>query len=285
MPVSTLTLEPNRVRNEIRGGNNRLRAHVGYLQSRTRIEERPSSSRPLSFQNACVGRMFTENCHPLQPTTAEESAASVRRTFRARLAPGIARLKFDGFCREWGAQFVGQDQNRFTYHIHLPVSFYHRLLGRKPVMSVQFALMRPKCPAEPLTIIDVEVGITGCGRKLRSQLMKALGHIILVSVRSHFHTHPERRVKARIPLGGPISFYPVLPAFRPGDVLDGRCKDISTGGMRFWSSNFPSSSHVGINLPASGDGQPVSLLGRVLRVLPADDGGYEIAVVFPDDLA
>jgi hypothetical protein len=151
-------------------------------------------------------------------------------------------------------------------------------------MTVQFALLHPKCPAEPLTVIDVELGITGCGRRLNSRLLNALGQIILNSIRSHFHTHPERRVQTRIPLGGPIFFYPVLPAFRPGDVLDGRCKDISTGGMRFWSSNFPTASHVGINLPASSNGEPVSLLGRVLRVLPAEDGGFEIAVAFPDDV-
>jgi len=273
MPTATLVHEQDRT--------SELLLRPSRLEGRTMKSERRSS---VSFHNACLRQMLTETNRDFQASAPKECKPALGRTFRARLAPGIARLKFDGFCREWGARFVGQDQNQFTYHIELPVSFYHRLLGRKPTMTVQFALTPPKCPVEPLTIIDVEIGITGCGRKLRTRLLKALGQIIMNSIRSHFHTHPERRVQARLPLGGPIFFYPVLPAFRPGDVLDGRCKDISTGGMRFWSSNFPTSSHVGINLPASGAGEAVSLLGRVLRVLPTGDGGFEIAVAFPDDV-
>jgi hypothetical protein len=254
----------------------------GRPESQTTKTELPPS---VSFHNARLHHLLTETNHNLQRSAPEDCNPTIRRTFRARLVPGIERLKFGSFCREWGARFISQDQNQFTYHIELPVSFYHRLLGRKPIIiTVQFALMRPKSAVEPLTVIDVEVGCTGCDSKSGSRLLNTLGQIILISIPSHFHAHPERRVQARIALGGPICFYPVLPTFRPNDVLDASCKDISVGGMRFWSSNFPASSHVGINLPASGDGEPVSLLGRVLRVLPAGDGGFEISVAFPQDM-
>jgi hypothetical protein len=283
MSVAAPTIEPNSVKDAfIREHTREADAANAHERAAKQYSDAPARA-AISFQNGFLRQMVSKRVFGPRPSSPKCSDGVLAHSFRSHLPAGIARLKFDGFCQDWGARFIRQEGELFTYHIDLPVSFFKRFLGQEPVLVVQFRLLRPKSPAEPLTTVDVKISASGCSPRQAARYLRAVGDEILKSILLHFQMHPDRRLQARMPLERGLKFYPALPAFKPRDIVDGQGMDISTGGMRFWSPNTLSSSHVGIDMPVSVTSGSVSVLGRVLRVLPGKEGGYEVAVAFPEE--
>jgi hypothetical protein len=233
-------------------GHNQFEGEI--TRSRVELPARESevaAQGALSFQNSHLHLLVGQSAFGAQADSPLNSGDLLRHSFRACLPAGVAGLKFGGFCQEWGASLVSQDQELFTYHIPLPVSVWQRLLG--------------------------------CTVPQSRRVLNAVGQELLESIQCYFQTHPERRHKERHPFQREIQFYPVLPSFNPRDIRGATSKDLSLRGMRFWSPSHPSGSHIGIRLPGPLTVGSIRVLARVQRVQPVREGGYDVAVVFPTE--
>jgi hypothetical protein len=78
-----------------------------------------------------------------------------------------------------------------------------------------------------------------------------------------------------------VRVYPVLPDLELGPTLDGTCRDLSHGGIRFRVSHRPASDQLYLHLHASPAALGYAVLARVSRVTEVAEGdGVEIGARF-----
>jgi PilZ domain len=247
--------------------------------------ERGSNLR-LTFQNELVSELLAQTAEvaPADEPSPTQSDGALRHCFRAQLAAGVASLKFGGLCQEWQAEFIPQDDRTFAIRVPLRGTFFQRLRGQPPSLLVNFNVQHtdpdPKAPA----VVQVEIKPCGCTAERGRQLVSELGSLLLASVRSYLHSQPERRTNERRPYDQPLQFFPIFPSVRPEEAVEGVSRDISAHGMRFWSRVKPSSTHLCINLCTPSLRGSIRVLARVVRVTPDEHGGYEIGVLFPNEM-
>ena len=80
-----------------------------------------------------------------------------------------------------------------------------------------------------------------------------------------------------------MGVYPVLAKLELGKPLEGRGRDVSMGGVRLWAPEEPPSEFAYLHFHETPKAAPLAVLGRIVRVLPLEDGAYELGVTFAAD--
>ena len=80
-----------------------------------------------------------------------------------------------------------------------------------------------------------------------------------------------------------IGVYPVLANLEIGKALEGWGRDISMGGVRLLAPQEPPSEFAYLHFHETPKTAPLAMLGRIVRILPLDEGAYELGVTFVVD--
>jgi hypothetical protein len=199
---------------------------------------------------------------------------SIAHRCSARLAPGMIKLKLEGFRQHWHAEQDKIDDRRFTYLVAAADGSWRRWLGRRPGLRVCVAAPPPS--RGTMAEIAVEITPCDCGPAEAARLLEEAGPELLESLRSFLQPAPERRRHERLPLARAIE---VWPATCDGDALAAELRDVSEGGLGLWTPGPPPGEELLVRLTTpEDDGALIPV--HVVRARPRPDGRYDVGVCF-----
>ena len=191
----------------------------------------------LAGASAIVAELIVEAKGSLPVTETERWAAAPNTTgvlqgrFPARLQLQNARAGFETFRRQWNAQVVRETDNSMSFQVPFPGGFWKRWLegGRGLLVEVRWSRPRPASAALP----ELSVRIRCPDKKKRPDetLVREVGPLLLDSLRSQLEAYPERRTQERVSWPHPVRARFLLEDNTSGEIIDGKGKDISLGGM------------------------------------------------------
>jgi hypothetical protein len=204
---------------------------------------------------------------------------SLEHLFFARMAPGTAKVKIEGFRLQWHAELVEINERQAVLLVPLSGNFWRRLMGERPGLQIRIDL--PLAPAAAaISEVRVLMRPVECGRKTAVKLMEETAPELLESLRAFFQAQPERRSEARLPFDQTVQVLPVSDHGLEGDAIIARAKDISMRGLRIIMAGQPPSQQVHIRLRSGGPSTyPACLPASVVRAIPCDEG-YEVGLRF-----
>jgi hypothetical protein len=201
----------------------------------------------------------------------------------ARLPPGTAPLKVEGFRQQWGARRVHDDGKSFRFFI--PLNAARRLwevcTGRQPHLEVELLVRPPEGTQASLSEVQVRLRPVGGAGTGAAGALEGLAPQLFDSLRTWLMAGPEQRAWARWPCRQPLRVYPALPGPVPADAIEGVGHNISYGGVGFHLAQPPPSSQIYLHWHAFEQAAPYAVLARVVRVRGVARGGYEVGAAFP----
>jgi serine/threonine protein kinase len=215
------------------------------------------------------------------------------------LYPGSMPLKVEGFRHHWRAQLAKQEGDAWWLHIEVEPARgersssvrEHSLMrsttgyperNRKPPRRVEVEIRvdaRPG-PQTRLTELTVRVRCIGEDQEQPDLTLAAIAPKVFESIRLLFQVAQEQRMRERWLLTEPLQVYPVEPDLELGEVIAGRCQNISFGGVRFLVPKQPPADMLYLHLHDSPAALAYAILARVARVQETAEG-FEIGAVFP----
>lgn len=200
-----------------------------------------------------------------------------------QLFPGAMKLKVAGFCQQWGAWAVRESGESFTLQLNVPVprTFWERFKQpRRLEVDVQVEALTGQ--QSRLTEARVGVRYLSGERDQAERILATMAPQLFDSLRLFLQATPEQRLMDRWAFTAPLRVYPVLPDLELGPTLEGVCRDLSYGGVRFRVAQRPAVEQLYLHLYNSSGAMGYAVLARVTRVSEAD-GGVEIGARFVTD--
>jgi hypothetical protein len=192
----------------------------------------------------------------------------------ARLPPGTAALKLEGFREQWGAEVESADGRRFVYFLRSAGGGWRSWLGRQSGLRVQIDAPPPE--GGGLTEVVIEILPWRCAGDAAAKLLREAGPGVLDSVRTYLQPHPERRRHERLPVRRSVQVLSADGAAEEGVV--GETKDVSPGGLGLYLPCRPPAGELFVRL-AGADGD-VLVPARVVRCRPLADGRFAVGLCF-----
>jgi hypothetical protein len=190
-----------------------------------------------------------------------------------QLFPGAMKLKVAGFCEQWGAWAVEEEGESFRLHLPVPVprSFWERFKEpRKLEIDVR---VEPLVGTQTrLTEARVRLRYLSGEREQADRILATMGPHLFESLRLDLQATPEQRTMERWQVTAPLRVYPVLPDLELSPTLEGVCRDLSYGGIRFRLSERPPVDQLYLHLHHSAGANSYALLAQVMRVTETIDG-------------
>jgi hypothetical protein len=214
-----------------------------------------------------------------QDTLPQIAVPFVQQRYISKLTPDLVRLKLDVFRREWQGQVLRDDDKLYMFHVPETVGFWERWVSRQAGLTVQ-VLLPPPGEVGLTTHVTVKIKPFGCGPEQGVRLLKTWGPLLLQSAAACFEVTAERRRLERIVWQRPLPVRFVLPDRNLGDPVDGRGKDLSSGGVGFYLPATLLTAELNVNLDLTPDAPAVMLPAYVVRVQRRHDGWYEVGAAF-----
>lgn len=208
---------------------------------------------------------------------------SLRHTWGGRLTRQLVRLKLDGYCQQWRAEFVGGQDGTFLIRVPVSASFWQRCLGRQPSLQMSVSLTAPDLREGGVTEVDVEIQPIDCPEAQAAALLEEQGPALLESLRIYLQVEGEQRRLTRVPFAYPLNVFPVLDGPVIGEPAACQGKDISLEGVGLYAPAAPPSPLLYVQPLLTPELSQVALLGRVKRVHPVAGDQYEIGLVFVEE--
>src|SRR5262249_14783211 len=166
-----------------------------------------------------------------------------------QLFPGAMKLKVAGFCQQWGAWAVREEGESFGLQLDVPVPRTFWEWFRRPRRLEVDVSVEPLSGAQVrLTEARVSVRYPGSERDQADRILAAMAPSLFDSLRLYLQATAEQRVVERWPFTAPVQVYPVLPDLELGPTLEGVCRDLSYGGVRFRVSERPAVDQLYLHL-------------------------------------
>lgn len=212
-------------------------------------------------------------------TQGRNGAGILQGRFPARLPTANAKAGFETFRRQWNAQIVRETENGMVFQVPLPGGFWKRWLGSAPGLTVEVRWTHPR-PGSA-TLPELSVRIRAEKKESSDQnLTHEVGPLILDSLRSQLEAYPERRTQERVSWPHPVRAAFLSDDNVRGEMLDGKGKDISLGGMGVYLPRAPVGARIELELLPPARTEPILLSGHCVRVQRCGDGWFEIGVLF-----
>jgi len=153
--------------------------------------------------------------------------------FLCTLPAGMVPLKLVVVAERWG--FAGQQLDDTRVVLWRDAVVDHSRPDRdesKPRAEIMLHI-----PSPPSATITVTAGLYGTFKKhyMKTFAQNARAELpeVLEQIRAQLQNQDERRAHPRHPAGFPIRVFPLYPDGTVGEWLEGRCEDVSLGGVRF----------------------------------------------------
>ena len=117
---------------------------------------------------------------------------SLEHQFFARLAPGVAKLKIEGFCLQWNAKQLERDERCVVLLAPFSPTFWQRMTGIKPGLKIQIDVP-PTSGASAVSKLRVFIQPVHCDREAALAIMEEAAPELMDSLRTYFQAQPEQR--------------------------------------------------------------------------------------------
>ncbi|HVS40042.1 MAG TPA: PilZ domain-containing protein, partial [Gemmataceae bacterium] len=192
----------------------------------------------------------------------------------------------EGFRQQWNARQVDDGTEAFTYEIqtsHDRGGFWARSRPRPAGLNVQLYFQPADAPDKNQREAVVRVGLFGDHGSSRATLLPATAPRVFQSLRAYLQGSTEQRTRERWPFTQHVEIYPLLANLEIGKVLEGWGRDVSLGGVRLLVAEEPGSEFAYLHFHETPATAPLAVLGRIVRLLPLDDGVFELGITFMAD--
>jgi serine/threonine protein kinase len=213
---------------------------------------------------------------------------------QARLGTNLTadaiRQRMDGFRQQWNARVLGEQAQGLTYQVQAPASLWQRFTGRQPTLEVALQVGQPEIDAPAGVQVRTEVLLTiqarSCDREKAGELIKALGPLLVESVRQHLRAAAAGRQQERVVWPYTLHVCSILPDGGFGPLVECQGKDVSLNGIGFYLPGQLPGSHLLLHLPKTPQTPHLRVPARVVRVQGCGDGWFEVGCILlpPDEL-
>ncbi|MFO0881475.1 MAG: protein kinase [Gemmataceae bacterium] len=193
--------------------------------------------------------------------------------------PGAMAMKVEGFRDHWKARILEQQEGFFRLLMDVPIqrSLWARITAQAPRLEVAITT-ETEVTANRLTEAEIVVRYLGDPEQ-KKRILQTIAPQVFETIRGYLQATPEHRVGDRYAISDPVDIYPVLPELDLAPTVQGRCRNISLGGMSFRAPEKPPTEYVYLHLPQTPQALSYALLGKVLRAMEQEEG-WEVAVAF-----
>ena len=201
-------------------------------------------------------------------------------SFPVRSISGISRIKLDLLRESWKAEIEQVGPEEFLIRRFHDGGMWQRWSGKKTGLIVHV-----KLPAPQATIGDAVLTgrLFGPTDVVLNRAAEELLPAMLQKVRDVLGNAEDRRRAIRIPTRWNVLLYPLTGDGLVGVPVQGRTRDLSTGGLCVVGRQPIDTAYVYTVFPELPGGATWALLTRLTRAV-ADPGGYIVAGRFRTDL-
>jgi serine/threonine protein kinase len=203
------------------------------------------------------------------------SGSHIEHRCLARLAPGMARLKMDGFREKWKAESILRSDGRFVMEVPTAGTLLQRCLGRVPGLIVDVCVGAPRERAGNLRPIRITIQPSACGRGQAEQLLSEMGPHLLASLNTYLHSQSDRTAQERFPLGQVVYVQPAAAT----QGINTQMRDVGRDGLCLYSPSPLPVGAVTLSLNRLGSPVTVQVPGWVRDCFPHEDR-FEVEVAF-----
>jgi hypothetical protein len=204
---------------------------------------------------------------------------TIRHQCCARLVPGMVRLKLYNFRDQWRAKLrERKGEERFLFHVPLPVSLWQRMMGKLPVLALEMRCAFPQNENTALAELEVEIWPQNCGEPQAENILETVGPRLLESLWGCLNATPERRGHLRIPFQQTVQIAPLPEG--SGEKFQATTRDVSLLGMSLVMSSRLSAQQVCVWVSLPSQPEPTPIKARVVHVRERKEGGFEIGLSF-----
>jgi serine/threonine protein kinase len=199
--------------------------------------------------------------------------------FGVNLSATTVRHRLDGVRRQWNGRELRRDDENLIFLMKPPRSYWQRWATNPVTLEVHIHLQEapPLVPAP--TEVSVAVLPTDETEATDEPMAKALGQILLESIRAALQVDANGRGQERLPWPHPLKLWPVHAGGRHGEPIDCQGKDLSLNGIGFYVPGEPPPKVIRLQLPKTDQTPAMTVPARVVRVQASGDGWHEVGAI------
>lgn len=233
-------------------------------------------SRLLEFTNGhSHSKQFEDFRYTLQPGQALEH----RFLISLGLEAAMACLELS--CPQWHVRGQRLSESTFTIQALAPSGVWRLLTARRRGVEATLE-MKPVTLARQTTMVHARLQVLplGCTGAEADGMLEQIGLPLLMQLRQLLRAIPEMRSSERLLFRQPLQVTPVGPDLELELPIHCISKDISVGGVGFFSREEVPTHDVYINLPWLPGCDAVAVRARIVRGRRTDNGWYELGASF-----
>src|SRR5262249_36205711 len=228
-----------------------------------------------------AGRAGPRLLLPPPPEGLLREENGILRRYTSRLPLNLVRLKLDIYRRQWKGRVVHDDERLYEFHTRRSLSFWQRCLGQRAGLAVQVQLApATAAPGAAATTVLVQLRPIHCSRDEGSQILEAIGPLLLESALDCFEMASERRAQERLTWPHPVAVRFVLPDRRLGEVVSCQGKDISRTGIGFYLPSSLPTTQICVELPTTRQTPGFSVAAQIVRLQRHDQRCFDVGAAF-----
>ena len=212
-------------------------------------------------------------------TTAEEGDVLECR-FPASLPPTGPPINFERFREKWNGKVLATDDDSALFEVGTAQKFWKRLLGRPTPVYVEVRWSRPRPPAVGIPGVMMRIRLAQKGDKRGEATLHQLAPLLVESLRTQLQGGSERRREQRVLWVQPVAATFLLSNGDASGTVDGQSRDLTAAGMGLYLPRILPGTQVSLRLTDPGAAEPVTVVGKFVRVQRCGDGWYEVGVRF-----
>ncbi len=204
----------------------------------------------------------------------------------AMLVAGLAQAKLDGFRLSIGAELVRREDNAYVYRVPRPAKSFWKSLRSQPVgLEITLHLAKPMIRQALLTDVTIQIRPYGVSNPQDAEeMMREAGPRIVETLRTFLQSSHDRRAHERFEYNVPLKVTSLSARGEKGNSIQCQGKDISLGGVAFYSPIEIRAPQLKIELVHPQHPTPVSVYTQLVRCDQHLEGGWhEVGVRFVFD--
>jgi hypothetical protein len=212
-----------------------------------------------------------------------QTGAVLEHQCAARLLPGVAALKLEGFRQHWKAETLRHEATSAVLLVPLARTLWQRCLGRQAGLQLHVRLVSPAGAHVRQTQVLARIEAVGLGQELGSRLLHEVGPVLIESLRAFLQASPEQRRQERLLCELPLRVRPIFTSGRPLEPVACRGKDISRKGIGLFVPYEPRAAQMCVLLATSPRLGEVAVPARIVRAQAGPRGCFEVGAAFLED--